>query len=124
MNSAVPAYPAAVAQPFRDELTAVHFKELLTPADVDAGNEKKVIDQLLEQYKHFSSELKFSKREKLVRSLAKQQSVKAGQRLTEREMKLIVEELFSSNQPNMTPDGKPTYLEFKKDALEKMFSGL
>ena len=31
-----------------------------TPADVDAGNEKHVIDILLEQYKHFNPELKFS----------------------------------------------------------------
>jgi putative YphP/YqiW family bacilliredoxin len=36
MNNNAPTYPASVAQPFRDELTAVHFKELLTPADVDA----------------------------------------------------------------------------------------
>ena len=49
-----------------------------TPADVEQGNEKHVIDALLEQYKHFSNEVKFSKREKLVRSLAWQQAIKAG----------------------------------------------
>ncbi len=32
-----------------------------TPADVEAGNEKHIIDILLEQYKHFSPEVKFSK---------------------------------------------------------------
>lgn len=37
MNNTAPGYPAAVAQPFRDELTAVNFKELLTPADVNAA---------------------------------------------------------------------------------------
>jgi putative YphP/YqiW family bacilliredoxin len=36
MNNTAPSYAADVAQPFRDELTAVNFKELLTPADVDA----------------------------------------------------------------------------------------
>lgn len=54
-----------------------------TPADVEAGNEKFIIDILLEQYKHFSDEIKFSKREKLVRSLARQQSIKSGVRLTD-----------------------------------------
>ena len=49
-----------------------------TPADVEQGNEKTMIEKLLEQYKHFSSDLKFSKREKLIRSLAKQQAIKAG----------------------------------------------
>ncbi|MBL7745687.1 MAG: DNA mismatch repair endonuclease MutL [Chitinophagaceae bacterium] len=92
-----------------------------TPADLEQGNEKNIIDNLLEQYKHFSSEVKFSKREKLVRSLAKQQAVKAGMRLTEREMKQLVNDLFNCEQPNITPEGNPTYLEFKKDQLDKMF---
>lgn len=92
-----------------------------TPADVDTGNEKHVIDILLEQYKHFSPEVKFSKREKLVRSLARQQSVKAGTRLTEKEMRQLVNDLFACKQPNVSPDGSPAYLEFKKEELEKMF---
>jgi DNA mismatch repair protein MutL len=92
-----------------------------TPADVDQGNEKMVLEKLLEQYKHFSSELKFSKREKLVRSLAKQQAIKPGQQLTEKEMQALVNDLFNSHQSNTSPDGRPTYLEFKLDQLEKMF---
>jgi DNA mismatch repair protein MutL len=91
------------------------------PADVEPGNEKYVIDILLEQYKHFSSDMKFSKREKLIRSLARQQAVKAGTRLTEREMRTLVNDLFACAQPNSTPDGYPTYLEFKQEQLEKMF---
>jgi len=92
-----------------------------TPADVAQGNEKQVIDSLLEQYKHFSSDLKFSKREKLVRSLARQQSIKAGSHLSEKEMEVLVEELFKCRQPNVSPDGKPTYLEFRKEQMEIMF---
>ena len=92
-----------------------------TPADLDSGNEKYVIDLLIEQYKHFNPELKFSKREKLVRSLARQQAIKAGTRLTEREMKQLVNDLFASEQSNSTPDGNPTYLEFKQEQLEKLF---
>jgi DNA mismatch repair protein MutL len=92
-----------------------------TPADVVQGNEKKVLDKLLEQYKHFDANLKFSKREKLIRSLAKQQAIKKGKMLTEKEMETLVENLFACRQPNRSPDGSPTYLEFKKDALEKMF---
>ncbi|HRG24146.1 MAG TPA: DNA mismatch repair endonuclease MutL [Chitinophagaceae bacterium] len=92
-----------------------------TPADVEAGNDKHIIDILLEQYKHFSPEVKFSRREKLVRSLARQQSIKAGTRLTEREMRQLVTDLFACVTPNVTPDGNPTYLEFKQEQLERMF---
>ncbi len=92
-----------------------------TPADVEAGNEKHIIDILLEQYKHFSNDIKFSKREKLIRSLARQQSIKTGTRLTEREMRQLVNDLFACEQSNTTMDGNPTYLEFKQEQLEKMF---
>jgi DNA mismatch repair protein MutL len=92
-----------------------------TPADTEPGNEKYVIDILLEQYKHFSNEVKFSKREKLIRSLSRQQAIKTGVRLTEREMRSLVTDLFACTQPNITPDGNPTYLEFEQEQLEKMF---
>ena len=92
-----------------------------TPADIEAGNEKSIIDLLLEQYKHFNPDVKFSKREKLVRSLARQQAIKAGVRLTEREMSGLVNDLFATEQPNSTADGNPTYLEFKQEQLERMF---
>jgi len=91
------------------------------PGDVGTGNEKHTIDILLEQYKHFSNEVKFSRREKLIRSLARQQSIKAGTRLTEKEMQHLIEELFACQHPNITADGFPTYLEFKQEQLEKMF---
>ncbi len=98
-----------------------------TPADVNQGNpqgsvsEKTAIEKMLEQYKHFSNDLKYSKREKLLRSLALQQSIKTGTSLTEREMKVLIEELFNCAVPNSTANGKPTYLEFKKDELDKLF---
>jgi DNA mismatch repair protein MutL len=92
-----------------------------TPADVEQGDEKNIIDGLLEQYKHFNNEMKFSKREGLVRSAAWQQSIKAGKKLGEKEMRMLVENLFSCEQSNSTPGGKPTYLEFRQEQLERMF---
>ena len=40
MNNSAPTYAAEVAQPFRDELTEINFKEMLTPADVDVALNK------------------------------------------------------------------------------------
>jgi DNA mismatch repair protein MutL len=92
-----------------------------TPADVSAGNEKLAIESLLEQFKHFSSDLKFSRREKLVRSLAWQQAIKPGTSLTLEEMRVLTTDLFKCAQPNVTASGNPTYIEFKKDYLEQLF---
>lgn len=92
-----------------------------TPADTGQGDEKAAIESLLEQFKHFSNELKFSKREKLIRSMAWQQAVKPGSPLDQKEMKALVEGLFAGAQPNITPGGNPTYIEFSKEYVEKLF---
>jgi DNA mismatch repair protein MutL len=92
-----------------------------TPADVEQGNEKMAIEKMLEQFKHFSADLKYSKREKLFRSLAWQQAIKGGTSLTQKEMKILVADLFACDTPNITPNGKPAYTTFKKNELDKMF---
>ncbi|MEJ7737782.1 MAG: DNA mismatch repair endonuclease MutL [Chitinophagaceae bacterium] len=92
-----------------------------TPADIEGGNEKRALENLLEQYKHFSNEVKYSKREKIIRSLATQHAVKSGKPLSQKEMKVLVEELFLCKTPNLTTAGTPTYMEFKKDHLDKLF---
>ncbi len=92
-----------------------------TPADTEQGNEKNAIEKMIEQFKHFSNDLKFSKREKLLRSLAWQQSIKAGKPLTQAEMKVLADDLSLCDTPNITPNGKPTYTEFKKNELDKLF---
>ena len=76
---------------------------------------------MLEQYKHFNMEANFSKREKLLRSMAWQQSIKAGTKLTSKEITALMTDLFNCDVNNTTPNGKPVFLEFKKDELNKMF---
>jgi DNA mismatch repair protein MutL len=94
-----------------------------TPADTNPGNETAAIENLLEQFKHFSSDRVFSRRERLIRSLAWQHAIKAGSPLNEREMKSLVQSLFTCAQPNVNANGVPTYLEIKNEYLEKIFGG-
>ncbi len=92
-----------------------------SPADVADGNEKESLEKILEQYKHFNMDIRLGKREKLLRSLAWQQAIRAGAYLSEKEIQTLVENLFNCQINNTTPNGKPVFLEFKKDELDKMF---
>jgi DNA mismatch repair protein MutL len=92
-----------------------------TPADVIAGDEKHAVEMLIEQFKHFSSDVKYSKREKLIRCMAKQQSIKSGKQLDQKEMTHLITSLFACSTPNISPNGSPTYLEYKEDYLHSMF---
>jgi DNA mismatch repair protein MutL len=92
-----------------------------SPADVPDGNEKDNLEKILEQYKHFNTELSFSNREKLLRSMAWQHAIKAGTSLSEKEIQALAEDLFNCKISNTTPNGKPVFLEFKKEEMNKMF---
>ncbi|HRN79634.1 MAG TPA: DNA mismatch repair endonuclease MutL [Ferruginibacter sp.] len=92
-----------------------------TPADVTQGDEQSAIEHLLEQYKHFSSELKFSKREKVLRTLAMQHAIKPGTTLNKKAMHTLLEELFQCDQPAVSPNGKPVYQSFTNLELNKFF---
>ncbi len=91
------------------------------PAGHADGNEKKVIENLLEHCKHSGNEKIDTLQEKMIRSLAWQQAIKAGTVLSETEMRSLTESLFRCLQPNTSPNGKPVFVEFKKEYLEKVF---
>ncbi len=91
------------------------------PAGQEEGNAKKVIENLLEHCKHSGNEKIDSLQEKMIRSLAWQQAVKPGTVLSETEMRGLTENLFRCLQPNAAPNGKPVFVEFKKEYLEKIF---
>jgi DNA mismatch repair protein MutL len=92
-----------------------------TPAGHGDGEAKKVIEKLLEHCKHSGNEKINSLHEKMIRSLAWQQAVKPGSPLSETEMRELTESLFRCLQPNSSPNGKPVFVEFKQDYLEKVF---
>ncbi len=104
-------------EPFGNNTFAING----TPADLKSSSEANAIEYLLEQYKHFSNDLRFSKREKLLRSLSIQQSIKADTALSSAEMKSLLEHLFDCKVPNATPNGKPTYTACRKNDMDKIF---
>ncbi|RPE13690.1 DNA mismatch repair endonuclease MutL [Chitinophaga lutea] len=92
-----------------------------TPADIQSGNEQASIEGLLEQFKHYSSELKHNRREQLVRAMARNNAIPAGKMLGTREMQNIIDELFACTTPNVSPGGRFTFISFKLNDLERMF---
>jgi DNA mismatch repair protein MutL len=92
------------------------------PADVISGNEKNAIELLLEQFKHFSGDIKFSKREKIIRCMARQSAIKAGKLLSQKEMHVLIESLFNCETPNVSANGAPTYIDFNEAYLDGLFT--
>lgn len=76
-----------------------------------------IIDNLTANEKDFKQSIK----ENIVSTLAKFLSVPYGKKLSEEEMAHINDKLFSSNMPNITPDGKVVLTILETDDIEKKF---
>ncbi len=92
-----------------------------TPSDLKIGNEQATIEQLLEQYKHNAKQLRLSKRESLARSLAKNAAIRVGQKMSIEEMQNLVDKLFACETPFVAPNGKPTFVKYGMEEIEKQF---
>jgi DNA mismatch repair protein MutL len=91
------------------------------PAATAQYESSTLLEGLLENYKQNQQELKLNKRENIVRSMARNMSVKAGKALTQEEMNNLIDELFACKMPYSTPGGKPTVATFSMEELDKRF---
>ncbi|MEY2829752.1 MAG: hypothetical protein RIQ33_1610 [Bacteroidota bacterium] len=83
-------------------------------------NEKQAVQYLLNQLKE-NLELKLNQRDSIAKAMARQSSIKWGTSLTNKDMKLIVDELFACEKPFASPNGKLTFIIQKLDDIEKLF---
>ncbi len=90
------------------------------PSEFESINEQKVIESLIEQFKEDKSALKVNKHETIARSLAKNNAIKKGQRLDEKGMHNLIDELFACATPYVSPSGTLTFTTFTLEDLGQL----
>lgn len=91
------------------------------PAEAAGKSEKELLEGLLEQFKQNQASLSVPLEDNLARSLARRAAIKPGQALSPEEMLSLVERLFSSHNPNYSPDGSTTFFIFETSKIETHF---
>jgi len=92
-----------------------------TPADIQNGDPKDLLENLLENYKVNQLDVKVKVRENLAKALAKASAVNYGKSLSSEEMSAIIDQLFACDIPNFTPDGKTIVSVLETQELDKRF---
>ncbi|HRE41601.1 MAG TPA: DNA mismatch repair endonuclease MutL [Ignavibacteria bacterium] len=92
------------------------------PSDVRIGNESKIFQELIDQYKDYELKLNLEKRDNLAKSYACRSAIKTGDRLTVPEMTNLIDNLFACKMPYVCPHGRPTVIRITTDELDKRFS--
>jgi DNA mismatch repair protein MutL len=93
------------------------------PADLEAGEETKVLQQLLEQYRNNKDRLQLNSRENLARSMARSVAIKQGQMLAHRELKHLAVELLQCENPLYGISGKQIFVSLNADELMNHLQG-
>jgi DNA mismatch repair protein MutL len=84
------------------------------PADLLGQASQTVIEEMLESYKNNLISLKISKKNNLAHSLARSMGKKkSNKNLSEEEMQSMLNELFTSAAPHVSPSGKNICITFK-----------
>ena len=91
-----------------------------SPADISIGMEKKIIKEILEQYidtKEHESEFI----DNIAATYACKSAIKAGDFLEEKERKVLVDRLFSTEHPYYCPHGRPIIFNLSMDEIDSRF---
>lgn len=88
------------------------------PPDVPAGREQALIEEILEQMKHESAQLKDQQQEKLLRTVARRMAQPGL--LSSDAAQALIDELFACTQPQYAPDGARVFTVLPKESLEHL----
>ena len=91
------------------------------PSDVKIGSEKDTLVEILSEYRINEQEKQLEKRDNLAKSFSCKAAIKAGDRLTEQEMRILVDQLFATSMPYVCPHGRPIVIKIPLTELDKRF---
>ena len=91
------------------------------PTDIPAGDERRILDDILQQYKNYQNEFQIKGHDNIAKSIAHRSAIKAGDKLTAKEMRTLIDQLFMCEMPYASPHGRPTIIKISIDELDKRF---
>lgn len=89
--------------------------------DLVAGSEEKILLEIIEEYTSNQREKKLEERDNIAKSYSCKAAIKAGDRLSEREMRLLIDQLFATSMPYVCPHGRPIVIKISLDEFDRRF---
>jgi DNA mismatch repair protein MutL len=91
------------------------------PIDVKPGQEKNILQDILDVFKEDEQKIKLEPREWLAKSYSCKAAVKAGDPLSDVEMRSLLDQLFATEIPYVCPHGRPVMIKLSLSELDKRF---
>ncbi len=91
------------------------------PDDVKSGSEEKILIELIEEYTSNQREKKLEERDNIAKSYSCKTAIKAGDKLTDSEMRLLIDQLFATSMPYVCPHGRPIVVKISLNEFDRRF---
>ncbi|MFI5237001.1 MAG: DNA mismatch repair protein MutL, partial [Ignavibacteriales bacterium] len=91
------------------------------PDDVRKGTEEQVLFDLLEEYSNNQREKQLEQKDNIAKSYSCKTAIKAGDKLDERAMRLLIDQLFATSMPYVCPHGRPIVVKISLNEFDRRF---
>lgn len=91
------------------------------PQEMRLGNEEKVLLDIVQEYIDFRREDRSKERHNMAAAYSCKAAIKAGDKLSEEEMRLLIDQLFATSMPYVCPHGRPIVVKISLDEFDRRF---
>jgi len=91
------------------------------PDDIKPGSEEKVLLDLIDEYVINEREKRLETKDNIAKSYSCKTAIKAGDKLSENEMRLLIDQLFATSMPYVCPHGRPIVVKISISEFDRRF---
>ncbi len=91
------------------------------PSDVKVEHEVETLIGILHEFRNNEQHNQLEVRDNLAKSYSCKAAIKAGDKLTENEMRILVDKLFATSMPYVCPHGRPIVIKIPLEEFDKRF---
>jgi DNA mismatch repair protein MutL len=91
------------------------------PDDIKPGTEEKILLDITDEYLVNQREKHLETRDNIAKSYSCKTAIKAGDKLSENEMRLLIDQLFATSMPYVCPHGRPIVVKISINEFDRRF---
>ncbi len=91
------------------------------PDDIKRGSEENILKDFISDYIQNQTEKNLEEKDNIAKSYSCKAAIKAGDRLSEKEMRLLIDQLFATSMPYVCPHGRPIVIKISLEEFDRRF---
>jgi len=91
------------------------------PDDIKSGSEEKILREFISEYVNNQTEKQLEEKDNVAKSYSCKAAIKAGDKLSEKEMRLLIDQLFATSMPYVCPHGRPIVIKISLEEFDRRF---